>query len=224
MESYLCCTVAANDLGRAQYLLWEKKADPDVTCKTHHTSALYMACENQQLDFVEMLITNNSKPANVNRYFNDTYSYKPNALCIAVKSRNLALVRLLLNKAIIKPNLDYCSKFQVGRTCTALSRAAHLGDIPIAETLIDAGADMNSCNDICYAPLMMAASVDNLEMCQFLLAKGCNVNMVKRDLTAIDYASSVAILNSKCQDDPYEVVKFLLQYGADPTIPPKRRM
>ena len=219
MDSYLCCTVAASDLGRAQYLLWEKKADPDATCKAHHTSALYMACENQQLDFVETLITNTGKPANTNRFL---YRLYLNALCIAVKSRNLALVHLLLKKAIIKPNLEYRSCNQVGRACTALSRAAFLGDIPIAEALIDAGADVNSRND--NAPLMMAALVDNLEMCRFLLEKGCNVNTIRRDLTAIYYASCAEIENPKSQDDPYKVVKLLLQYGADPTTPKTRTM
>ena len=220
-DSYLCCTVCGNDLERAQYLLWKKKSDPDATCEIHHTSALYMACENQQLDFVEMLIANEGKPANVNRYSNNAYSYDLNALCIAVKSRNLALVHLLLDKAIIRPDLEHRSKCQQSRRvrkCTALSRAAYLGDIPIARALIGAGADINSRKDSYYMPLRMAIIADNLEMCQFLLDKGCYVNLTKRGSTVVDYASSVAIRNSKCQDNPYEVVKLLLQHGADPCI------
>ena len=83
---------------------------------------------------------------------------------------------------------------------------------------------MNSRNDSCFAPLMMAALADNFEMCRFLLEKGCNVNTIRRNLTAIECASGVEIRNSKRQDDSCKVVKLLVQYGADPTIPKTRTM
>lgn len=66
------------------------------------------------------------------------------------------------------------------RGVTALSLAAALGDIRMAELLISAGANINLArqDDLAYTPLICAArdgNGSNLEMVEFLIEKGADV-------------------------------------------------
>ena len=206
----LCCTVEMNDLARARYLLEEDHVDPDALCTNHKEckSPLYMACRNFQLDFVELLITNKGKPANVNLKCERLGS----VLEYAVQNEHLPLTQLLLRKSIIKPHLYTINHFinQPGYTFGYLLRhAVLLGNKALVEELIQAGADIDILSGG-LTPLMLAVDMQNVDMCQLLLGHGCRVNAhsyVSPLHLATDYRRTFT-------DDTFAIVKLLLQHGA----------
>ena len=211
----LCCTVEMNDLARARYLLEEDHVDPDALCTNHqeYKSPLFMACCNFQLDFVELLITNKGKPANVNLMCKTVGS----VLQFAVENEHLPLTQLLVRKSIIKPHLHIICRFVDSANRSDFSfgcllpHAVKLGNKALVEELIQAGADVDIlCNGL--TPLMLAVNMQNVGMCQLLLENGCHVNAYVHDKKsalhlATDYSRTFT-------DDTFAIIKLLLHYGA----------
>ena len=80
-------------------------------------------------------------------------------------------------------------------------------NIELVETLINAGADINSCVDN-NTPLMAAASKGNGEMVRFLLRKGADINAIVEN----DYMTT-ALQASICSQN-LDIFDFLLANGA----------
>ena len=69
---HLCCAVEAKDLEAAKHLLQEEHVDPDATClQDHWTPALSLAISQDYCDFVELLLTNSYKAADVRKKDSD---------------------------------------------------------------------------------------------------------------------------------------------------------
>ena len=91
--------------------------------------------------------------------------------------------------------------------------AANEGDLPRVKRLIDAGYDVNAFDDsLRYTALHHAAKGEFLEVAQYLLAQGADVNA--HDLDTIGETPLGAVAQS-CSVD---MARLLLDAGADPTI------
>jgi len=93
-----------------------------------------------------------------------------------------------------------------------LHRAAADGDMALAQSLIKEGVPLNLFDDIGYAPLHYAAKYEDHAMVKLLLDAGADIN-AREEETNSNTAVSVA-----ASDASPEMVKLLLQRGADPTI------
>jgi ankyrin repeat protein len=79
-----------------------------------------------------------------------------------------------------------------------------------AECMIDNGYNVNTMDDTNYTTLMAAVHMNNVELVKKLLEKGCHVN-IKHD-------KKIALYHAIDSCD-YELVKLLIDYGADITHP-----
>jgi ankyrin repeat protein len=63
------------------------------------------------------------------------------------------------------------------------------GDIPVAETLLEYGADINSIDtEWCSTPLGWAARYGQKDMVEYLLKKGADPNQPENELWAVPFA------------------------------------
>ena len=119
-------------------------------------------------------------------------------ICAAIRVRSSQLVALLLNKGA-HPNT-------ATQHTTALHIACEKEHFEIASMLIDAGADTNpeSCS-----PLSTACEHNYIDIVELLLENRACPNWS---------SSKGHILNIAHSAKHYEVVRLLLEYGAEPTI------
>ena len=157
-------------------------------------------------------------------------------LLIAVKNENISRVRELLQS--VDPDCEYRG---AGEPRTPLVAAARLGNLEIAQLLLEAGASTEYHARGDESPLMAAAQHGHLELARYLVGKGADVNKIVRgDGTALLVAAKNGhtevvrfLLNQKAEvnaqvpgdgtalinaarNGHYEVAKLLLESGADP--------
>src|SRR5262245_816197 len=94
-----------------------------------------------------------------------------------------------------------------------LHRAAEDGDLERARELIRERAALNAFDAIGYTPLHHAVKNRHVSMIKLLLDAGADIN-AREEQTNSDTAISVA-----AADSSPEIVKLLLERGADPFIP-----
>ena len=222
---------SGNNLEMVDFLL-QNGANPNVHVKdTNYTgitnTPLLIACHRQQLAMVKLLMKNVSQPADINMA-NDV-GVRP--LSVALKSRNMKLVHLLMHADGASIELNYacciqsvydgvsgCSKvFRIQNNYTPLKQAIELGNMVLVERMIQAGADVNSKNIIeqniiDYTPLMDAVFHGDLDMCHFLLQKGANVNATSSPNTHYKTVLTIAVQSNK--PDYVDIVELLLKHGA----------
>ena len=226
-ELLLYGAVRQNDLKRAERLLHEGKADPNKIPKI-----LIHACAEGHLEMVELLITNPSNPANVNLDSEWVYRGVPcitRPIWVAVKSKNLKVLRLLLWKAYVKVDLE-CTKTFVkkdnGRPgctyeCTPLWQAVMCQQEPVEEELIKAGANVNAIKTVIWGdgpgPLVRQTTTESLltyavrcnriALCRCLIQHGCDLSARSTKPRFAATALDVAIV----KNNP-EMFYFLLQH------------
>ena len=203
--------VISQDLEKARQLLCNKHVDPNVVIKTdglyEYKHMLIDACENLDLDMVQLLISNPEHPADPN--IADSKYDLP--IWIAVSSQNVALTRLLLNESLVKVDVN-CYIEQYG---TPLLWAVLNQDLDIVQELVkphvDADLDLEHLilnEDVTHTPLMLAVITSNLEICRALLEAGCKVNLA--DLEG-ETALHLAVPSSKNR----EIADLLINYRAN---------
>ena len=114
-------------------------------------------------------------------------------------------------QAALQKNAQYLNAFS-SDGFTGLTLACYFNQEAVAEFLIDRGADVNlaSNNHMRVAPLHSAIAVQNVSLVGKLLAKGAEVNKTQ--------TAGVNALHSAAHRGQVEMIKLLLQYGADPSL------
>ena len=158
------------------------------------TSALIPLCKAGCTRAARLLV---SKGADVNR--SDEEGWNPLCAAIFFPERSSKLVTLLLH-AGADPNIS-----DKGHN-TALYTACWLDHFVFASMLIDGGADTNpqSCS-----PLHVACVRNNIDIVELLLENRADPNWS---------SSKEHILNIAHNEECYEVVRLLLEYGAEPSV------
>jgi uncharacterized protein len=136
-----------------------------------------------------------------------TYSQSPPALLAAVKANNIIEARKLLAEGA-NPN----TKDDEGDPL--LLNAALYSSPKVIELLLQKGADPNAKNKEGETALMWA--VHDFEKVRCLLKKGADVNAQTK-------SGNTALLIGSVGSDQYQIVKLLLDNGADPTVKNARR-
>ena len=132
------------DLGKVKSLLENGTLDPNALCKQiRHgnkiiTTLLNIACEAEHVQLVELLITNQTNPVNINL----SYCMLTRPIFIAVDKQNVELARLLLNKSIKKVDLTCRRSEGVSGYFTPLTLAVRKGDVAMVKVFIEAGVDI----------------------------------------------------------------------------------
>ncbi|KAJ3101504.1 hypothetical protein HDU97_001319 [Phlyctochytrium planicorne] len=152
------------------------------------------------------------------------------ALLMATRNSKVEIVEYLLKSGFSANTQNY-------EGCSPLHLTAILSSIPIAELLISHSADVNLPDRKGNTPLIVASSHSNLAIVDFLLSRSASVNSRNASgLTALHVTTSLPILETllkhgadveamshegltpllyHCQLGRMEIVKGLIEYGAD---------
>lgn len=194
------------DLRTVRTLL-SKNVSVDQPDSTGLTALIYATTNlsPQNLEIVEMLL---KKGADINLLVSDSKGGCSTALINAAATRNLPLVKFLLNN---KANINLACPNGIN----AFRAAIPSGGYPfsndrneILETLLAAGADVNAADSSGQTNLMFAASRENWTAVGLLLKKGALIN--DRDKNG-----NTALMYIPYWGENY-LLKFLLENGADP--------
>ncbi|MDH3997681.1 MAG: ankyrin repeat domain-containing protein [Desulfuromonadales bacterium] len=92
--------------------------------------------------------------------------------------------------------------------------AAQDGDLVRVKELVEKGYDINSVDeDMSFTPLHYAAQYEHLEVINYLLSVGANVNAHEEESIG---ETPLGNVSATCS---YEVAEILIEAGANPTIP-----
>ena len=115
---------------------------------------------------------------------------------------------------------DLQGNFHSGRGQTALWWAANHGHLPLAESLIQRGAFVDTPDHFGGTPLTTAASTGQLEMVRYLVNQGADIHA---KLTTIGHASKQPdgrnALHLAARNGHLEIVEYLIEAGNDPNEP-----
>lgn len=152
---------------------------------------------DKQVDLVEFVDVLIAHGADVNRKTGEGRSYAT-PLNYAVASNNIPVAKLLIaHGADVE-----------GGGSSPLSGAA---TVEMAQLLIDSGAGVNTRSTAGWYPLHSAAHRGNIQVTNYLLARGANPNAVSGNgFTALYMAAE--------SDYGAAVAEALLNYGADPNV------
>merc|ERR1719318_1956671 len=134
--------------------------------------------------------------------------YGETALHIAVNHASIEVVK----KLVEIPEVNIVAKS--GRGETALHDAASFGLSKIIKILVSAGADLETENKDGYTPLQSAAMYGQVDGVKTLA-------LLKADLNAVGGNESVSALTMAAQMGFPDVVRLLLEMGADPDVKDK---
>lgn len=126
----------------------------------------------------------------------------------AVKEISNNVLKGYMNKAVItgSGNSSIGGRF-VGENPTPLIVSLYFGYDNISKALVNAGADINKAGGYpYYTPLMAAVSLDNIDMVNYLVERGADVNYRSKN----DGMSAINCASSK------NIAEILLQVKADP--------
>ncbi|TDZ20946.1 putative ankyrin repeat protein [Colletotrichum orbiculare MAFF 240422] len=161
------------------------------------------------------------------------------ALICAIRANRMAAVELLVTAGADKSTKDSAS----GKRKPPLFHAAELGFIPIAEYLIDKGADMRERSWSGQPFFIEVANSDQLDIINLFLTRGCDPNMTAisgrtifvhavqngslphirllhkfgGDVNARDITGQPS-LHAALGQNRLDIVSWLLEHGADPNV------
>ncbi|VAW96994.1 hypothetical protein MNBD_GAMMA22-3035 [hydrothermal vent metagenome] len=125
---------------------------------------------------------------------------------------NVKIVQLLLDNGA---NADAHDK----ENLTPLSGAISMSNFKIMKLLIEHGAHVNDANQWGVTALMVAAESADINFVRHLLEKGAKVNTVEKGIRFISFNPRQTALRAAVKKHRPEVVKLLLDYGANAHIP-----
>ncbi|KAF6803447.1 ankyrin unc44 [Colletotrichum musicola] len=175
----------------------------------HHVkfpkSALMKAVSRGKYSMVELLLKHGADPT-----LEEAYDL-PSSLIAAVEKGDVDILKLLLGNSI-PPTIDYVPKDYNHILVEAMNK-----DIELVQILLDHGADTKrflSPGDS-RTPLQSAAQEGNLALCKIL---------VEREPGLVNYQNEQGLvcetpLNIAAREGHIEVVRYLLEIGAEPDLP-----
>jgi ankyrin repeat protein len=98
---------------------------------------------------------------------------------------------------------------------TRLHEAAELGDLLLAKTLLSQGLAINAMDIIGRTPLHFAAANNQLNMVEYLVSEGADIN----GQAGCEGWQDHAPLGYAVENCSVDMVQLLLQLGADPICP-----
>ncbi len=114
---------------------------------------------------------------------------------------------LLVAASSILAFVAYASSFPAETKALTLGDAVEVGDVDLARSLLESGADPDSPRVLTLTPLMRAALRDDVEMVALLIASGA-------DIGATDPSGQTAV-HVAAQRDAVEALATLVAAGAD---------
>jgi len=138
-------------------------------------------------------------------------------LCVVISSSVITLAQdtpimqdsLSIEDTISISKVD-TSYFKAGEDDYNLVEAIINNNTPIAQILLDRGADPDATSSIGNSALIYAAEKGNMEIMKMLVAKGANVN-------TIGYKKETALFMTIFRND-FQATKYLLENGANANI------
>ncbi|KAK0124204.1 hypothetical protein ONS95_009184 [Cadophora gregata] len=227
----LGAAVVEGEPGMVKRLL-DRGADPNLVWEKSGRSPLFLACQTQDMDDINMLL---EAGADVHLATKRGSILQSAALwddegCVGVIER------------ILEAGADVNAK-TIGPYGTALHAAAVVGNVAAAACLLEHGADINVKAGTFVSVLQAAAFKGPIALIRLLLKQGADVNMLGgryrtalqaacvagRKATAkllLEHGAEVNItggqygtaLNAACNSGNLTIVRLLLARGADPTI------
>ncbi|KAH7109644.1 ankyrin repeat-containing domain protein [Dendryphion nanum] len=166
-------------------------------------SPIHEAVQSHDIELVRMLIV---AGANVNQ----TFDRLP-VIFTALSIRRTDILSLL-----IKAGADVNVASDEAELCTPLQAAARVGNLPLVRLFLIKGADVNGSPMVVPGALAIAAKDQFTEGVHILLNSGAEVNpQQRREKDQHHYGSA---LHEAVQGGHAEIVRFLLQEGADPNV------
>ena len=158
-------------------------------------------------DFVEYLIKNGAK-------MDIRYRDNTNLLFLAVEGNHVEIAKILLEFKQIKSKIDFKHKVT---GFTPLHHAVHHCNIEMAKLLLDHGANVNARNEKAFTSALHSACALKLplEFVKLLVEKGAEIDLQHSD-GGTPMMLALAAKN-------VEVVKYLLENGANPNNHTKER-
>lgn len=207
---YVACQLGHTDIVK---LLLERGAEFNPYVKD---TPLYIACYRGNLNIVELII---------NKFIamNEPLSNEILPLIVACQNGHFDIVKLLVNKGV---NLN-----GLFEDFTPLSMAVWKDNVPMAEWLIQQGADLKKANNIGVTALTAAARYGQTNTVKLLIEAYKNQNLsLTDDLNPLSFAienkhneTVDLLLNNNlnqyfyvaCQTGWFKLIKFLLEKGAN---------
>ncbi|KAL2060615.1 hypothetical protein VTL71DRAFT_9256 [Oculimacula yallundae] len=204
---------AASEIGSLRWI--EKLSQIGTVRPADLGSALIIAIRNGKQDIALALLDAGADP-NVEPDSGDEYP----ALLEALRKRDAALVYALLD-ADANPNKDRLTLDGFNGRESAIGLAVRWGDITIVQSIIKAGAELDTCgwrtmsrrNDSSPA-LNIAVRSKNLTLVKLLAEAGCDINNPRANL-AKDTALKAAV-----ESADFDMIRHVLSIGADVHDPP----
>lgn len=218
----LSCTCATSGDKQIINILMKYGA---ITSTNKWKSALYIACVNKKIEATQALL---KWGANANQYYRDE-----TILHVARYERTGAIAKLLLSYGA---NCEKKDSF--GRS--ALLCACYFNNIEMVRELIEKGANINTKNEHGHSPFYVACQYGYFKLAKFLLQKGSLVSKSKDsdnilfivsmnpypDIEIIRFlieeskinVNKFCPLHELCKRGNCEIVKYLLEHGANPNL------
>ena len=190
----LCKAVSKNNMDEVNFLLNVDKVDPNPAAH-YKTSPLWIACKNNNLEIVKLLITNQFNPADPNIPNKDGINPFEDAIGIP---RKIDLVRLLITESRLAVNVNLTWNGGI----SFLFIAVHTKHVTLVKMLLKAGANPNFAGNRHKLPIQYAVDFGNLQIAQLLLQYGADLKPCLNIL-----------LENAALGYNYDVLEFLLQHA-----------
>lgn len=211
--------------------LLTRTGDLDAFCMEGRTP-LFLAIYFKLAGVVEMLLDNGADPEQLSLDENLTYDSFTTPLIAAVRTRQVSVVKTLLQQHQVDANRRVFTFIDEEApsgmkyvTRTPLFVASQLGDLALVQILLDHGAEVNRQDYLGFTPLMAASKMGHAKVVRFLLAKGADVHDssdghadIHEETDVLRPTTGATSLFLACEKGHLAIVKRLLSYGAEADV------